>query len=215
MNSVPEIRKPRQLRSAAFTLVELLVVIAVIAILAGLLFVGLNGMGKAKAMAVARAELTQIVTAIEAYKAKYGFYPPSSPATAAPANPLYYELTGMQIVNPNANPSYRSLDGSYSIPQTTVHNGLKVDGIVNSSTSVQATDDKPAIESFLKDLKPAQIGTNSVAPNVRVLMCSVEDNAIWRYNSTNPTNNTKSFDLWVNLNIGGKPVVVGNWNANP
>jgi prepilin-type N-terminal cleavage/methylation domain-containing protein len=64
-------------RRRAFTLLELLVVIVIIAILAGLLAVAVFGaLGKAKAVRN-RAEISQLEIAVQAFKTKYGSYPPS------------------------------------------------------------------------------------------------------------------------------------------
>jgi hypothetical protein len=34
----------------------------------------------------------------------------------------------------------------------------------------------------------------------------------WRYNSSHPTNNLNSYDLWVELKIGGKTNLICNWS---
>jgi len=34
----------------------------------------------------------------------------------------------------------------------------------------------------------------------------------WRYNSANPTNNPGSYDLWIQLKIGGKTNLISNWS---
>src|ERR1035441_8954511 len=64
---------------AAFTLIELLVVIGVIVLLAALSFPAMQAVQRAQAVARARAELSQLETAIETYKTKLGFYPPDNP----------------------------------------------------------------------------------------------------------------------------------------
>ena len=62
---------------AAFTLVELLIVLTVIGILVGLLIPAITGaMGTARELAI-RTEMVQIEQAIEKFKTDYGFYPPS------------------------------------------------------------------------------------------------------------------------------------------
>ena len=62
---------------SAFTLIELLIVITVIGILVGLLLPAINGaMTTARELAI-RTEMTQVEQAIESFKTKYGFYPPS------------------------------------------------------------------------------------------------------------------------------------------
>ncbi len=59
----------------AFTLIELLVVIAIIIILAGLLFPAFSGVQEQARRTQAKNDLTQIVTAVNAYYTEYGKYP--------------------------------------------------------------------------------------------------------------------------------------------
>lgn len=114
MNRPLQFRNPSSAvprRTAAFTLIELLVVFSIIGILAGMV-VGLAPIASAKLKESAvRAELQRLVTLIEAYKLKYGVYPPDgliqTPAGAEgviplanPAlSPLFYELSGVYITN--------------------------------------------------------------------------------------------------------------------
>ncbi|MGQ9576010.1 MAG: type II secretion system protein [Thermoguttaceae bacterium] len=70
------VRRDLPARRQAFTLVELLTVIVIIGILAGLVTaVAIRARAKAKEAAV-RTEIAQLETALEAYKFKYGEYPP-------------------------------------------------------------------------------------------------------------------------------------------
>ena len=64
------LRPPR-----AFTLIELLVVIAVIAILVGLLFPAFSAVQNQARRTQAKNDLTQIVTAVNAFYTEYGKYP--------------------------------------------------------------------------------------------------------------------------------------------
>ena len=59
----------------AFTLIELLVVIAIIAILIGMLFPAFNAVQNQARRTQAKNDLTQIVTAVNAYYTEYGKYP--------------------------------------------------------------------------------------------------------------------------------------------
>lgn len=65
-------RSPAQ---AAFTLIELLVVIGVIAILMGLLFPAFRGVQDQAKRTQAKNDVTQIVTAVNAYYTEYGKMP--------------------------------------------------------------------------------------------------------------------------------------------
>jgi len=63
-------------RPPAFTLIELLVVIAVISILASMMFPIGKALNRIKMKGRALAEMTQIETAIQSYKAKLGTFLP-------------------------------------------------------------------------------------------------------------------------------------------
>lgn len=62
-------------KRSAFTLVELLVVMAIVAILAGLGFAGITGALKSGRKAEVRAMANQIKLAVTSYYAEYGIYP--------------------------------------------------------------------------------------------------------------------------------------------
>ena len=68
-------RTPNVGLSSAFTLIELLVVIAIIIILMGLLFPAFRGVQDQAKRTQAKNDLTQIVTALNAFYTEYGKYP--------------------------------------------------------------------------------------------------------------------------------------------
>jgi prepilin-type N-terminal cleavage/methylation domain-containing protein len=70
-------------RAAGFTLIELLVVIVIIAILMGLAFPVFQGVQNQARKTQAKNDLTQIVTAVNAFYTEYGRYPTA--ATTDPA----------------------------------------------------------------------------------------------------------------------------------
>src|ERR1700726_2986846 len=61
--------------ASAFTLIELLVVITIIVILMGLLFPAFRGVQDQAKKTQAKNDLTQIVTAVNAFYTEYGTYP--------------------------------------------------------------------------------------------------------------------------------------------
>jgi len=81
----PDVRPPtsdvRRLTSA-FTLIELLVVIIMIAILAALLYPAINGAQNQAKKAQAKNDVTQIVTAVNAFYTEYGKYPTNATTDA-------------------------------------------------------------------------------------------------------------------------------------
>jgi prepilin-type N-terminal cleavage/methylation domain-containing protein len=219
----------------AFTLIELLVVIGIIAVLAALI---LPIAGKVKREAfihTAQTEMSQIETAIERYKSVYGFYPPDNHNN--PANPmfnqLYYELVGTtNVAAPTATPEYAVLgDPSQQLSGGSPGDVSKIFGVAGFMNCDKPGADESAThaQDFLPDLKPTQIAkniTNSSDPNVpfTLLVTSdggpdptyrplgIQDVNPWRYNSSNPTNNPGSYDLYVQLVIAGKTNLVCNWS---
>jgi prepilin-type N-terminal cleavage/methylation domain-containing protein len=67
--------RPFSKHTRAFTLIELLVVIAIIIILVGLLYPAYNAVQSQAKRTQAKNDLTQIVTAVNAYYTEYGKYP--------------------------------------------------------------------------------------------------------------------------------------------
>jgi len=73
----------RSFRAGGFTLIELLIVIGIIAILIGLLFPAFRGVQEQARRAQAKNDLTQIVTAVNAFYTEYGRYPTTATTDAA------------------------------------------------------------------------------------------------------------------------------------
>ena len=220
----------------AFTLIELLVVIAIMAVLAALIIPITGAVTRHKLRSRTRTELRSIESAIEDYKAKRGYYPPDNPNSALYLNQLYYELSGTSF----SNDVYTTLDGNASVTKAQLASGpgnafgmrSQVKGIIN--TTKGGGDEGMAAQKYLRDLKPAQIAT--MVTGIKILVGSVgwEQNWPWqplppgppygpqkaglnpfRYVSTNPTNNPKSFDLWIDIMVQGKTNRICNWSEDP
>src|SRR3974390_1332728 len=114
-----------------FTLVELLTVIAVIAIIAAMIFPVSRSVRRQTIIHSAQAQMAQLQTALERYKSVYGFYPPAS--AWALTNQLYYELEGTFTTNISGAPAYMTLDHISSIPagQVSTVFGGGVGGFMN------------------------------------------------------------------------------------
>ena len=78
-------------RAGAFTLIELLIVVSIIAILAGLTLSTLGYVNRKSAESRARTEVVALSSAIENYKLDVGSYPPAAD--------LYNELIGQGSIN--------------------------------------------------------------------------------------------------------------------
>lgn len=124
----PEMR-PRKLKKprSGFTLVELLMVFAVIAILAAITFGISSGVRNAQNRAKAKVELAALSQAIEEYKSRYGDYPLHDaslggyPSTAGEptSSVLLYSLTGRttQTPVPGSNPNVEKIADSLDDPE--------------------------------------------------------------------------------------------------
>jgi prepilin-type N-terminal cleavage/methylation domain-containing protein len=121
--------KPTASQRAAFTLVELLTVIAIIAVLMGLLFPALNSAKDPARKTQAGADVKAIVTAIKAFQAEYGKYP--MPATDQGTDKIYSGSTQanvMNILRANEN-IVNTRQISYIEPKMTKSANSKVGGL--------------------------------------------------------------------------------------
>jgi len=193
-----------------FTLIEMLVVISVIAILAGLFLSKAAFSADARIRKRVQAEVANVETVIEAYKQKRGLYPPDNADPNKMAiNPLYYELVGTVATNNSTGVpvflilnSTRNDDPNDTVRAADVNAEFGFDGFINSN------DKADDAQNFHRNLKPSQV---EIINNVRVLGVRIKEFLPWHYNSSNPTNNPHSYDLWVEVRMGGKTNVFGNW----
>lgn len=205
-------------RNVAFTLIEMLVVIAVIALLATL--IAGAGIRAAEARKIKRveAEKQRLVTAIEAYQHALGSYPPDNglmvkdPSPDRPyagTNQLYYELTGPTYVNDDPkNPAYKAFDTSL-IRSNDYYMAFNREGVRNSIEPRPFYNPPPKAVDYRSNFV-------SNVQNANVLMVPVDfqgnANNPWRYDSSSTNrHNSESFDLWAVFTVGGKNITNGNW----
>ena len=211
----------------AFTLIELLMVISVIGILASFT-VGLGKLASTKMKeSRVRAELNQLVTAIESYRARVGYYPPDNRnpfdgTVNTVTNGLFYELSGVILTNNDTE--FLTRNGGDIIPVTGARDFFHNRGFANASR------DASEVRTFL-NVKERQIGQISDIPDVDVLVVPVEwpvnkGFAIpfkelpakfhklnpWRYDASSTNrHNLRSFDIWAEYVVGNEIKVIGNW----
>jgi prepilin-type N-terminal cleavage/methylation domain-containing protein len=214
-----------------FTLIELLVVISIMALIAALLFPVTGVIKRQQYLKTATAELNQIETALDNYKAKYGVYPPSnanpagtyvSPQTSSMFSQLYYELSGTT----NNGTYFITLDSGSQIKVADVSTAYGVGGFINCTKG--SGEDALVAQNFLSGLSSREI--NNLVTNNHVqttmLVTSVGGPDVgykpldasglnpFRYNYPG-TNNPSSYDLWIDLRISGKTNRISNWNHAP
>ena len=180
----------------AFSLIEMLVVIAIIGLLAAMVVGGASHFRETSVRARVQTELNQVVSAIESYHKKYGFYPQDNANNPA-YNPLYYELT--------ASPLTDNIDLGE----------MRIKGIVNTGDDAKNLFPNIGIEgkNYKWLVDPSKLATTTT--NTLILTAGYRgpdgDVNPWRYVSKNPTNNTETYDLWAEVLVGNKKIVIGNW----
>jgi prepilin-type N-terminal cleavage/methylation domain-containing protein len=172
-NFLPDGNAPRR----AFTLLELLTVIAIIGVLAGFV-VGLAPLAAGRMReSRLRSELASLVMAIENYKAKFGVYPPDNYDAVARTNdtaltPLYYELSGVIVSNLPATKGgedggyFVTLDDNQKIDPTWLETVFRREGIVNAVILEQR---RKLFRHSFKNSQHAQIYRTSTAAGYKPL----------------------------------------------
>jgi prepilin-type N-terminal cleavage/methylation domain-containing protein len=182
----------------AFTLVELLVVITIIALLAALT-VGLYSRVKGKTVESAiLAEMEQVKLALQSYKEdpKHGVFPPSGPPGN---NKLYYYLSGEA-----------ELMKSFGLrpPQSFIGNFTTLVDLHNLDPGViKERRMKDGIKNLLPNLKKKQFDKTGGSRNSPIgnLYSPLPDEAYpetgapWIYESRTPTHNRETYDLSVKI----------------
>jgi prepilin-type N-terminal cleavage/methylation domain-containing protein len=229
MRNQPQVRNQKFV--PAFTLIEILVVISIIAVLSALILATAGyAMSKARRSRV-ETELATLVSAIGSYKAAKGFYPQDNPNNYS-MSPLFYELTGTTITVYNSSPPVPASYYSATTGDTfnamrapsdffTVY-GTGVTGFVNASA------DPSQVQNFFgatgKSARTGHLITNGVAYTILgvvvqgpVQFATTNGSTIspWFYNSSNPTNNPGSYDLWMDVYYSGKTNRISNWSQTP
>ena len=199
-----------------------MVVLAIMAVVAGLI-VGLASVsGDNKKIKRTEAELANLVTLIEQYKTKVGVYPPSTNAIFPERNVLLYELAGA-IRRPTLDP----LNPNYETPYWTntaneLNSAFGVNGIVNARDAGNVDPDANRMHPILKNLKSDQFAALALFPTTRSLVVPIDDKNgqrpnPWRYLvGSSAAHNPESFDLWVEIKLGAtngvaKTKIIGNW----
>lgn len=220
----------------AFTLIELLVVISIIAVLAALIL-GIGGVvGQKKTIARAQTQMHKLQTAIEVYKARMGFYPPSTvvtladrtnvPVNRSARNALFYELTGTVF---DGASRYANVFGEV-LNSVQINSYFNMTGFANTATS------RDEVQSFCAPVGMDELGnintsSSPLTPPVWVFVLPADGPlgfrsqehggkqrwvVPWCYDSSSTNRmNADSYDLWIDITIGGKTNRICNWSDAP
>ena len=206
----------------AFTMVELLTVMAIIGVIASMVVSGLASAGYKKEEAAVKTHHAKLVSALEDYKKAFGFYPPDFASSASNWpywNPLAYELGGVRrsganftsemdpthtirTSGPNEIGSYFGLDGFVNVTPAggKARSFITGGGSGQNAAFVFLTNNAPGITAAAMLLQvPAQHPTGGAN--------------VWRYRAY-PVggHNPKTYDLWCEYRKrGGGTNIHGNW----
>lgn len=185
-------------RSHGFTLVELLTVIAIIAILLGILLAAMSGVMRTAGRDRARAEIQAMSAALESYKSDNGTYP-IVPTGGFSSISSY---TGASTITPG---------GTYQTSSAYLYEQLS--GITTYGT-LPTTGTK-----IYMTFKPSQLG-NATTGSTTTYICDPFGNSYGYYAATTgspPNNGLGFFDLWSTGGDTASPSVntaiwVNNWS---
>lgn len=214
--------------SEGFTLVELLAVILIIGVVAGLVVAAAGRTTGAKERSQTTTQLAQTRTAIEVYKDSIGSLPPADNTNPSHFNPLFYELTGVTYIPSTSNPSdptlnkYQSrFDAAHELSEAQIRN-------VFGATKVGFANTKDS-GAFLTP-SPGQIAKQTIAGSnpalgaecylLRVPARPIDSTTqynLWHYKVGDPNgHNPTGYDLWAELRgrKAGETITIGNWSAH-
>jgi prepilin-type N-terminal cleavage/methylation domain-containing protein len=233
LTGVTEVPRPARF-AAAFTLIEMLVVIAIIGIVAAMVLTGGQYASKVKKETAVKATREKLQTIIDNYQAKLNFYPPDNGDLAAlspiapqsvyeqltATNALIYELTGVTNTNSTYAITFFSTPAS---PTISLASGdfpkyFNRTGVANAdSTEPQNFFNPPPAPKDYTNYPGSDMTKNdAVGLLVPALLVQGQFN-FWHYDASSPRrHNQNSYDLWAEFLIGtqnGKPVIEtnGNW----
>jgi prepilin-type N-terminal cleavage/methylation domain-containing protein len=217
----------------AFTLIEILVVIAIMGIIAALVLQGGQYASKVKKETAVTAERQKLQTMIDNYQAKLNFYPPDNgnlaglnPSTVLSSSPLYegytasnqliYELTG--VTNTNSTQAIIFNGSNISLVSGDFFKYFDRTGIANADASEPQDFFRPPPRPQDYTNYPGT-ALNSVDALGLLVPAPLTQNQpnFWHYDASSPLrHNQNSYDLWAEFLVGtksGTNVIEtnGNW----
>lgn len=150
---------------SGFTLVELMVVVAVIGVIAGMVLAAAGGVQKKAARDQAKAEIKSILVGLERYRSANGGYPVVNSAGAASPTALFTNLTNFMSFRTNQISGQQILD-PYGYPYwyrlVTNPTSSSAGSISMTSESVEVWSVGPNGKSGFTNSTPNRTDTNNV-----------------------------------------------------
>jgi prepilin-type N-terminal cleavage/methylation domain-containing protein len=220
-------------RVGAFTLIELLAVIAIIGLLAGLVL-GTAGLATRKAReARMKAQHGKLITGIETYKADMNNFPPDNQDPGlnnigdtntyhlrAGKNPLFYELSGCTFDNAGGG-TFTTQSKGQSVVANDLTKALGVKGVENSARS------KKDIPFRGITFKSSEYALLDPYTDVDILITPLPGPYDSQFKSTGPGNkllnpwfydasttnrhNIETYDIWTEYKSSDGTKTIGNW----
>ena len=191
----------------SFTLVEILVVVAIIAVLTALVLQGASIAARKRDRSRVEAQLERLKLVIEDYKLRFGTYPPDNPADVAGSR-LYDELRGYGVLNKpgTANPARQAKD---YLPALQSDEWVVIDRATGQAIGRDEVLYKDGVIYRDRVIYPEGV------PYLSVSALPIGPNQPNRlnYNSSSPKRNPGSYDLWADYAERGtlKRITIGNW----
>jgi len=202
--------------SSSFTVLELLVVITIIIVLAGLILATVGYVQKKGARSRAEAEIAAISAALESYKADNGIYPRDPTANTATdkldARTMGDPTSAGEPYRAASLVLYRALSGDRNLDRTitAADESLDIDGSTLSSPLTQLPK---AYFAF----KPNQLGPTDQTQNVQYIRDPFGNS--YGYSTANQatssTGYNPTFDLWSTAGLTANPPTSGTDTITP
>jgi len=208
----------------AFTLVEMITVIAIMGIVATMVVTMGQAAAQKKKIVAVEGEKQKLITMIDNYYNKLNYYPPDNPLLVlntnnqaiydglAATNPLVYELTGATNLNNGANLAVFNTNNLTATAYQLVFNRA---GVANGDALEPHNFFQPGPAP--KDYAPYSKNPLVVGLIVPADLVPGNTNNFWHYDSSSPLrHNLTSYDLWAEFstaNIHGHLTTItnGNW----
>jgi prepilin-type N-terminal cleavage/methylation domain-containing protein len=204
---------PRPASFHAFTVVELLIVMAIILILAGLILATSSYVQKKGYRSRAEAEIAAMSAALENYKADNGIYPRGKSTSVPPSGVPSYAVAATGTDDLNARTDFNSATPKYEDASRYLYEQLSGDSDLD--LAAEATNKtyfafKESLLASIKDASGKSIGLSHIKDPFGNSYGYSTAGAVSPPPAT-PTGYNPTFDLWSTANEADSARWIKNW----